>query len=112
MQPNITSHFSATSRMDNELSGEWVGSIEETDERALQWFAINLMTHNLHNKGLVSGTAVIVSIYEEQTTCLVTYFMTKIHFYFILCSFKLGRCRRRGSKYYICNPKQGTICQF
>ena len=72
VQPNITSHFSATPRMDNELSGEWVGSIEETDERALQWFAINLMTHNLHNKGLVSGTAVIVSIYEEQTTCLVT----------------------------------------
>ena len=64
---NITSYFSTTSRMDNDLSGEWVGSIEETDERALQWFAINLMTHNLHNKGLVSGTAVIVSIYDKPT---------------------------------------------
>ena len=61
----ITSHFSAISRMDNDLSAEWVGSIEETDERALQWFAINLMTHNLHNKGLVPGTAVIVSIHDN-----------------------------------------------
>ena len=48
--------------MDNDVTGEWIGTMEETDERTLQWFAINLMTHTFQNKGLVSGTAVIVSI--------------------------------------------------
>ena len=48
--------------MDNDVFGNWIGTIEETDESALQWFSINLMAHKLiKNKGLVAGTAVIVS---------------------------------------------------
>ena len=54
--------FSATSRIGNGLEGDWIGTMEKADERALQWFAINLLTHNFHKKGLVSGTSVIVSI--------------------------------------------------
>lgn len=57
-----TTIFSPTSGGDNEFSGDWLGVMEDTDERALQWFAINLMTHNLQKKGVVAGTAVIVSI--------------------------------------------------
>ena len=58
-------YFSANSRMNNGLPGDWFGSMEETDERALQWFAINLMTHNLQKKGDVSGTAVIVRSFNK-----------------------------------------------
>ena len=96
--------------MDNDLSGEWVGSIDETDETALQWFAINLMTHNLQNKGLVSGTAVIVSVYDktrliDRESKIIFFTKTvklyKLYFFYVLT--KIGRCRRRGSKYYICN---------
>ena len=51
--------------MGNNFEGDWIGTMEKTDERALQWFAINLLTHNFHKKGLVSGTAVIVSICSQ-----------------------------------------------
>ena len=108
----ITLHFSAISHMDNDLSAEWIGSIEETDERALQWFAINLMTHNLHNKGLVPGTAVIVRTYDITPHILEFLFYDKLLFYPILCIFKIGRCRGGGFKHYLCNHKQGTICKF
>ena len=51
--------------MDNNLGGDWIGMMEKTDERALQWFAINLLTHKFQKKGNVSGTAVIVSDYPK-----------------------------------------------
>merc|ERR1719278_224025 len=52
----------ANTRMGNNFEGDWIGTMEKTDERALQWFAINLLTHNFHKKGLVSGTAVILDV--------------------------------------------------
>ena len=51
--------------MDNNLGGDWIGMIDKTDERDLQWFAINLLTHKFQKKGNVSGTAVIVSDYFQ-----------------------------------------------
>ena len=47
--------------MDTNLGGDWIGMMEKTDERVLQWFAINLLTHKFQKKGNVSGTAVIAS---------------------------------------------------
>ena len=46
----------------NDLSGgEWIGTMDKTDERTLQWFAVNLMTHKLQKEWLVGDSAVIVS---------------------------------------------------
>ena len=74
MKSNIhisQTYFSATSRMNTDSPGDWFGHMEKTDERALQWFAINLMTHNLQKKGLVSGTAVIVcSMMNRKLGCI------------------------------------------
>ena len=56
--------------MNTDSPGDWFGHMAKTDERALQWFAINLMTHNLQKKGLVSGTAVIVcSMMNRKLGC-------------------------------------------
>ena len=41
--------------------GEWIGTMDKTDERTLQWFAVNLMTHKLQKEWLVGDSAVIVS---------------------------------------------------
>ena len=60
--------------MGNNFEGDWIGTMEKTDERALQWFAINLLTHNFHKKGLVSGTAVIVSIFVFKSNVVDTKF--------------------------------------
>ena len=58
-------YFSTDSRIDNNIGGNWIGMMEKMDERALQWFSINLLTHKFQKKGNVSGTAVIVSDYLQ-----------------------------------------------